>query len=144
MEQVILLSVNSYENKTIAGLFWYGCLGKGQSFSSLMELLLLIEAHLEELDALPENRTCRSFLNPRLAEMHLQNLPSISSNCHCGALAVFQLKILFRQNSSWQGLLTWVDGKQEQSFRSVLELVHLLDSALMEARIPVQNGHRSR
>ena len=50
-----------------------------------------------------------------------------------GALATFRLRVLFRQNTSWQGLLTWVETKEEESFRSVLELVNLFDSALTYA-----------
>ena len=33
---------------------------------------------------------------------------------------------------NWQGSVTWVEGKREQSFRSVLELILLIDSALRE------------
>ena len=47
-----------------------------------------------------------------------------------GSEGTFLLRILFRQNGSWQGSVTWVEGKQEQPFRSVLELILLVDSAL--------------
>ena len=47
-----------------------------------------------------------------------------------GNLDTFELKILFRQHASWQGTILWKEGRQEQSFRSVLELIHLMDSAL--------------
>jgi len=39
-------------------------------------------------------------------------------------------RILFRQNASWQGSVVWVEGRQEERFRSALELVLLMDSAL--------------
>ena len=45
-------------------------------------------------------------------------------------LATFQLRVLFRQNASWQGSLIWVDQRMDAQFRSVLELVRLMDSAL--------------
>ena len=47
-----------------------------------------------------------------------------------GDVATFELKILFRQHASWQGTILWKEGRQEQSFRSVLELIHLMDNAL--------------
>jgi hypothetical protein len=47
-----------------------------------------------------------------------------------GAAATFRLKILFRQNSSWQGSVTWVETGREEPFRSVLELLLLMSSAL--------------
>ena len=42
----------------------------------------------------------------------------------------FVVKILDRQNATWQGTVTWVDENRTQSFRSALELMFLIDSAL--------------
>ena len=53
---------------------------------------------------------------------------------HTGALATFAIRLIFRQNASWQGSITWLEGEVEQSFRSVLELILLMDSALMEGK----------
>ena len=41
-----------------------------------------------------------------------------------------RVRILFRQNASWQGTVLWSEGSQEERFRSALELALLLDSAL--------------
>lgn len=46
-------------------------------------------------------------------------------------LAVFEIRVLFRQNASWQGSLLWRERKLEGHFRSVLELMRLMDSALL-------------
>jgi hypothetical protein len=48
-----------------------------------------------------------------------------------GKLATFHLRILFRQNASWQGTIRWLEGKKEKSFRSVRELLFLIDSAIV-------------
>jgi hypothetical protein len=40
------------------------------------------------------------------------------------------VRVLFRQNASWQGSLTWLEEGKEESFRSVLELLLLMHSAL--------------
>jgi len=50
-----------------------------------------------------------------------------------GKAATFALQILFRQNVSWQGFLIWTEGKREESFRSVLELLFLIDSVMDHA-----------
>ena len=47
-----------------------------------------------------------------------------------GKLATFAVKILFRQNAGWQGLIKWCEGNCEESFRSVLEMLLLMNSAL--------------
>ena len=44
----------------------------------------------------------------------------------------FIVKILYRQHSTWQGTVTWVDEQREQNFRSALELLKLIDGALDE------------
>ncbi len=40
------------------------------------------------------------------------------------------MRILFRQHTSWQGVAVWMEKKLERKFRSVLELIMLMDSAL--------------
>lgn len=42
----------------------------------------------------------------------------------------FILEISDTQNQSWQGKLEWVQGRKKESFRSVLELLRLLDSVV--------------
>ena len=42
----------------------------------------------------------------------------------------FVIKILDRQNSTWQGNILWVDQQNEKYFRSALEMLKLIDGAL--------------
>ena len=49
-----------------------------------------------------------------------------------GSREAFLVQILNTQNATWQGTVTWTDGKRPQSFRSALELIKLIDSALAE------------
>ena len=42
----------------------------------------------------------------------------------------FIVEVKGTKNSSWQGVLTWVDGQKKKSFRSTLELLRLLDSTI--------------
>lgn len=44
----------------------------------------------------------------------------------------FIVKILDRQNFTWQGSVTWVEKQKVQNFRSALELLKLIDGALDE------------
>lgn len=47
-----------------------------------------------------------------------------------GQKGTFFLNVRYRQNSSWQGSVTWVEEQREQHFRSALELLKLIDGAL--------------
>ena len=44
----------------------------------------------------------------------------------------FIIEVNDTQNQSWQGSIEWVQGQKKQAFRSVLELLKLMDSALNE------------
>lgn len=44
----------------------------------------------------------------------------------------FIVQITHQQNATWQGTVTWVDEDRTQSFRSALELIRLIDSAVCE------------
>ena len=46
----------------------------------------------------------------------------------------FVVKILNNQNSTWQGSVTWVEQQKVQYFRSALELLKLIDGALLDGR----------
>lgn len=47
-----------------------------------------------------------------------------------GRKATFIVQVQYRQNASWQGTVSWTDEKKTHSFRSTLELVKLMDSAM--------------
>ena len=39
------------------------------------------------------------------------------------------MRVLFRRNASWQGEVQWLEGEKTKSFRSVLELISLMQEA---------------
>ncbi len=46
----------------------------------------------------------------------------------------FVIDIRYWENFTWQGEILWVDQKQQCSFRSVLELLKLIDGALESSK----------
>lgn len=53
----------------------------------------------------------------------------------------FILKINDTQNQSWQGELEWVQGQKKLVFRSVLELLRMVDSVVSETGDDSPNEH---
>ena len=47
-----------------------------------------------------------------------------------GDLGTFIVRVQHRQNSSWQGRLTWMEENKTVYFRSIWEMVKLMESAL--------------
>ena len=48
------------------------------------------------------------------------------------AVCTFKISVKFRQNATWQGNLAWVEKNLNQDFRSVLEMLSLMDEALLD------------
>ncbi len=42
----------------------------------------------------------------------------------------FVVEVKSVENSSWQGTVSWVEGRKKEYFRSALELIRLMDSTL--------------
>lgn len=120
-----LVCVDSYEGGILKGHF-FDAYRQAERFDSLARFLIRMERLLDERQdpqSYTQARTFSSFLMPEEAD-------APSSAARRGQLATFELQILFRQHASWQGCLVWRETGMEQSFRSVLELVLLIDSAL--------------
>lgn len=99
-----------------------------ERFFSLSQFLLKMEQLLDD-EQMPQ-----SFTQPRRFRETLESGGYLfEDDNRRGKLCTFELKVIFRQNSSWQGILKWQETRQEQNFRSVLELVILMDSALKSA-----------
>jgi hypothetical protein len=58
----------------------------------------------------------------------VQNFDSVISRR--GGIATFLIYVQFRQFSSWQGQLTWMEGRKRRIFLSVVELLRLMDDAI--------------
>ena len=117
--------IDDYDNGILRGRF-YNAYYEVCSFESLSQFLIRMESLLEESQtpqAYTAHRTFSAILRPDEEEA----FPAATRK---GAKATFELQVLFRQHSSWQGVVIWRERKMEQSFRSVLELVMLMDSAL--------------
>lgn len=44
----------------------------------------------------------------------------------------FVVTIRSQENHTWQGTVSWIEGKKQENFRSVLELLKLMDSAVSD------------
>lgn len=119
--------IDSYINGIPVGRFYNPYLEAGRIFQSTSQFLLEMERTLDAMDFPQAFATTRAFAPPPVR----MTGPPEELPCR-GEKATFAVKVLFRQNASWQGTLTWLEGQREQSFRSVLELLLLMDSAMQE------------
>lgn len=117
--------IDSFVNAVPTGRFYNPCLPEGRVFHSLAQFLQEMEHILDTMDFPKAFSEIRTFAPPPALPQH-----TCPNQQQTGRLATFAIRILFRQNMSWQGSVTWLEGQQEQSFRSALELILLICNAL--------------
>ena len=125
-DRIVLIYVDSFDNGILSGRFHISSNPEVQTFHGLLQLLTEINNNLDRENFPQSFSELRRFQKPSEIKEDL----TVSANFKNGKVATFSMRILFRQNASWQGSLTWVEGKQEEYFRSVLELIVLLENAL--------------
>lgn len=128
--RLILICVDSYDDFVLQGRYYNSSRKEGIYFQSATELVLSIEQLLDQLQFPQAFYRIRSFSDSGVV---FGDIPERDWS-NRGRIATFQLKVLFRQNVSWQGTIRWVETKKEISFRSVLELLSLVDSALRDCQ----------
>ena len=56
-----------------------------------------------------------------------------------GDRGTFLVRVQYRQNATWQGHVTWVEENKTVPFRSALELIKLMDEAMVEI-VDIEGG----
>jgi len=136
--RTMLIYIDSYQDAVPKG--WISHLqGGARQFQSLTELLIALAEMFDEAKFPQAYEQIRQFSEQK-AVLSKGN----ALNPSRGKVATFELRMLFRQNSSWQGLIYWLEEKEKESFRSVLELIFLLDSALRKSSCLEAYPHSER
>ena len=110
----ILVCVDSVENGTASGRYYHGNLDEERSFTNLNQFLVNMD---------------------RLLDGNGEEAVASAGNIwRTGKLATFKLRVAFRQNTSWQGSVMWLETRHEEQFRSALELLSIFHQALVPSQ----------
>lgn len=126
LQRTFIVCVDSFDKGELRGRFYGGKCEKGKRFENLMELLVATDKSLDDNNFPQAFSKMRHFTAPARAEAKDADTEKIRE----GDAATFSVRILFRQNASWQGYLSWLENGAEESFRSALEMIFLMNSAL--------------
>lgn len=137
-----IVCVDAYDGDVLQGRLVNPAIEGGISFHSLMEFFRKMEDLLNQTQLPQSFNEIRSFRKPETAPG--TGCP-VQQTSNTGKLATFAVRVLFRQNASWQGMMTWLEEGREEGFRSALELALLMDSALRgETAGPLQQNDQSK
>ena len=120
-----LVKATAYDGKNLRGTVYNAGFPDGLSFDSQMHLFLIMDRLYDELNCPQRAMERRSFEGAAAAAAPVQQPIGTDD-----AIASFKINVYFRQNASWQGTVTWLEQEAEASFRSVLELMLIIDGAL--------------
>lgn len=106
-------------------------------FRSRFELLACIDALCDRIGYPQAAQQPRSFRRGQPAAPAKKEVERRMSKdelfAQKGRMATFVVHVMHRQNATWQGTVVWAEKNQKASFRSALELIKLMDSAVEES-----------
>lgn len=140
------ICVDSYENGSMQGRVTNPASDRQEKFNNVVSLLKILNDIYDNGEYPQATMKCRSFASKKVEEEKSRpepaakpSKPVMNTLSQRGKLATYRLRIMFRQNASWQGTLTWVEKNKEESFRSALEMLMLIDSSF-EAQAAAASG----
>lgn len=129
----IVLCIREMRGHEPTGHLYHSYSSDAQVFHSFDEMTLLMERLYEALQYPHPGTNRRSFV-PDQPVLHIQERNKVMSDedllSKHGDIGTFIVRVQHRQNSSWQGRLTWMEKDQTLSFRSVWEMIKQIESAM--------------
>ena len=122
--------IDHHEDGVPKGRIYHMLLNSPVSFTGWMSLIKQLNSISDYNDFPQESMQLRKIQDKIKDEKEQKSkkLIQVSKECLHGEIATFRIRILFRQNATWQGIVYWVEREREEHFRSVLELMTLMDS----------------
>lgn len=142
-----MLLITGWDGQRASGMVHNLFVQTPYAFDGLDDAVFAMDGMMDALDAPQADTALRTFgkgrapAQPAAEPMrHPQYWLPQSFCTGRPAVAVFYIQVRYRQHSTWQGKLLW-KGHDKVCFRSVLELLRLLQSAL--ARCPANQEART-
>lgn len=130
----VVLCVDGMNEGEPSGRLFHNYRTDALPFSSAKQMISYMEDLYDALNFPHPGTNERSFIPVERTDEHYSERDKIMSdetllNQH-GDLGTFIVRVQHRQNSSWQGRITWMEQDKTISFRSVWEMVKLIENAV--------------
>ena len=141
------VEIVSYNGDVLKGILYSHFLDAPYEFTNLLQVIEKME------DVFDSKGFPEAFMTPRVfgASAHGKKNHEMSRNINMkdlvgtiaqpepsGAKCTFEISVKFRQNATWQGQILWAEKNLKQNFRSVLEMLKLMDEALADSEEKVE------
>ena len=131
---LITVCVDESQASEISGRLYHGYSQEPPSFENVVQLIRYMADFYDSIRFPESSVILRKFTSEKRAmeELHEKCVEYQQLMGQNGICATFHIFVKYRQNATWQGSVTWVEKKEKQQFRSALELLKLIESALDE------------
>ena len=135
------VEISVYEIGRMRGLLHSQYLEEPYEFFSYIRMIEKMEEIFDSKKFPQAFMTPRKFSNAKTGEKKREaerndnmkdTVKPIAQEEVAGSKCTFEITVKFRQNATWQGQILWAEKNLKQNFRSVLEMLKLMDEALLE------------
>ena len=130
----VKVAINRYDDGEVNGQLSNAYDKKIYKFSSMWNMIKIMDSVFDGYAFPQASHKIRSFTGRESADDMGKKVSPVEASENGDAAihgrANFIIHVFYRQNATWQGEILWVEGRQEQKFRSTLEMQRLIDSVL--------------
>ena len=130
----VVLCMDRRHGYELTGRLFHSYRETPEAFRDLGQMTLLMEKLYDELQFPFPGNSERSFISENKPYPQRKERTKIMTDEQLlqkhGDIGTFIVRVQHRQNSSWQGRITWMEEDKTIQFRSVWEMVKLIENAM--------------
>ncbi len=130
----VVLCVDALRDGRAAGRLYHSYREEPERFDNAAEMVFHMEELYNSLNFPHPGNNERSFTPVKKAGQQFTERDRIMKDetllSKHGDLGTFIVRVQHRQNSSWQGRITWMEQDKTINFRSTWEMIKLIESAV--------------
>lgn len=144
----VVLCVDRAEGHRFSGRFYHAYSREAVAFTNMDSAIFELEHFYDSLNFPHPTTDSRSFREEsrKKGQEKQERKRAMKDeellNKH-GDLGTFIIRVQHRQNSSWQGRITWMDKNKTVYFRSIWEMIKLVAGALDTVSHQEDNGREA-
>ena len=143
----VVICVNALKYRQPCGLLYHSYSEEATPFENVSQMVRQMEALYDMLRFPHPGLSERSFGGPKPTNQQRVERDRIMSDEKLlqkhGDIGTFIIRVQHRQNSSWQGRITWMEEDKTIQFRSTWEMIKLIESAVDTVSEPEQESEPS-
>ncbi len=130
----VVLCVDALRDGRTAGRLYHSYREEPELFENAAQMVYHMEELYNELNFPHPGNNERSFTSAKKTGSQYTERDKIMKDeallSKHGDLGTFIVRVQHRQNSSWQGRITWMEQDKTINFRSTWEMIKLIESAV--------------